>query len=439
MRSMLPALHLGTRDALAKEHWPEGMAFDAEHEELLRRGWPDIRLLGPDEPKPASVATKHLSALDPTRFVRWPRDAARLYVRGFASGLGGPRTQAKIDAKDAGDVDGAVLDGVLSRMGGLGYVFLMRDALLLAEAFVGSPAAAERTIAALEGFSPQPANDRPSLWAIVVVGCLELFVLRADDATLHDDVERRLRALAAKHAGTLFGDRCRLTVEGAGVYPTLKDRFHYDVQHLLVDAASIDAYLAHEYGDWLYTPQIARVFGPGRAPAKLASAAKRQPAWKQEERCVAFGPIRHPFVGALMSGMVGSKGAKGLPEGWLAAHPELAPSGIEPATIAPAKKKVRRPSAKAVDRTVRAALSALFEAMTTARGDDAAERSAITACVHAIIEVRAASGEVLPEAHVGHILMLDGWSGERAPLGGIAASEAELSRWGAMIDEATRS
>ncbi len=433
---MLAALHLATRNALARRSWPNGMAFDPEHEELLRMGWPDLRLLGPDEGKPAAVATKHLKALDPTRFVTWPREAARLYVRSFARGMGGFGTPIAVDAKDAGPVDAGVLDGVLGRMGTLGYTFLMRDALLLAEAFVGSRTAAERTIAALESFSPRPEHDRPALWAIVVVGCLELFVMRADDASLHEDVERRLRVLATRHAGTLVGDRCRLTVDGAAVYPSMKDRFHYDVQHLRIDEASIDTYLAHEYADWLYPPQIARIFGPQRVPAKLASAAKRQPAWKQEERCVVFAPVRHAFVGALMAGMVGSKGAKGLAEAWLAAHAELAPAGTGTA-VAPSKKPVRRPTAKSVDKTITRALESLTRAMKAARGNEAEERRAIAACVHAIIEVRAASGEPLPEAHVGHVIMLDGWGGAAAPLGGMEATEAELTRWGAMIDEAS--
>jgi hypothetical protein len=282
-------------------------------------------------------------------------------------------------------------------------------------------------------------NDRPAVWAMPVIACLELFVLRADDRLLHEDVEQRLRALAPRHAGKLIGQRIRLTLEGPSAYPEVKDHFHYDVEHLRIDEATIDAYLAHEYADWLYTPQVARMFGAARAPAKLVSAARRAPAWKQEERCVGFGPIRHALVGALMNGMVGSKGAKGLPEAWLAAHPELAPSGAGLVKVTATTKKVSRPSAKTVDRTVVAALDALAAAMKTARGDVKAERAAITTAVHAIIEVRAASGEVNPDAHVGHVLMLDGWGGRGAPLDGLDATEAEITRWGELIDAATAS
>jgi hypothetical protein len=92
-----------------------------------------------------------------------------------------------------------------------------------------------------------------------------------------------------------------------------------------------------------------------------------------------------------------------------------------------------------VDKTVVTALKALAKAMKTARGDAAKERTAITTCVHAIIEVRAASGEPLPEAHVGHVIMLDGWAGAAAPLAGLGATEEEITRWGAMIDEASAS
>jgi hypothetical protein len=328
---------MAARDAQAKRHWPEGMAFDAAHEELLRRGWPAMRVFGPDEPKPAAIATKHLKALDPTRFVVWPREAARLYVRAFAQGMGGFQTTVKVDAADAGEVDAAVLDAVLSRMGSLGYGFLMRDALLLAEAFLGPRVAAERTIAALEAYVPGP-HERPAMWAYVVIACLELFVLRADDDALHEDVEKRLRAIVARIPSSGVAWRCRLTLEGTAAWDEVKTAFHYDVEHLRIDEGAIDAYLTHEYADWLFGPQIARMFGMARAPAKLVSAAKRQAAWKQEERCVAFAPVEHPLVGTLMSAMVGSKGAKGLPEAWLAAHPELAPSGTSVDAPAAAKK-----------------------------------------------------------------------------------------------------
>lgn len=456
---MIPALSMKERDKLALKYWPEGMAFDSEHEELLRRGWPRLRILS-DDPKENSkaeaLARKHASGLDPILFVHWPRTAATTYLHLFADqnvGNSADPKKATVDSSKPIDVD--VLDRVLAQLGKLGYDWLMHDALFLAEAFLGPRLCAERTIAALERLDFSKI-DRPASWSIVAIGCLELFVLRADDDALHDEVVERLGAIAKRAGNSLVAARVRLTLEGAKAHPAVKDLLHYNADWLSVDEAHFPKYLSHEYADRLYTPIVARVAGPGLVPAKLADSARRQPVWKQLERCETFECVKHQFVVELFAGMVGSKGAKGKPEAWLAEHLEfarptlerlVAESHREAAALqailscsgaAPIATK-RKLTARQVDTLVKKAFVALAQAMKTARGNPAAEREAIRATVHAIVEARAEAGEVLPEAHVGHFLMLDGWGKLAPPLGGKDVTDEELDRWGKMIDEATTS
>jgi hypothetical protein len=454
-RAMLRALLLSERDRVAAKHWPDGMAFDAEHEDLLRRGWPDLRILDDDleaNGRASAAAKKALDALDPPRVVRWPREVARLFVHGFAARYQ-PHKKQKLPAT-AAPIDEAVLGGVLERMGGLGYDFLMRDSLLLCEAFLGPETCAERALAAIEGFEPHAASDRPALWALVVVSCLEQFLLRADDPARVADAEDRLRRQAERLAGTTLGSRLAITLDGASAHREHKSRFHYNVSFLTIDEAYFAEYLAHEYADWLYTPQLARVAGPALAPKKLAERARRDPAWKQAERCVAYGCIRHAFVVELMAGMLGSKGAAGMPEAWLAAHLGFARPTLEQllatrhpqaAAIAallgqgPAAAPPKKVTSRQLDAIVKRAFAALSKELPAARGDRAREAAAIRRCVHAIMEGRAARGDIMPEAHVGHILMVDGWGKLAPPLQELGGTQQDFERWGELITDATRS
>jgi hypothetical protein len=86
-----------------------------------------------------------------------------------------------------------------------------------------------------------------------------------------------------------MGARIRVTLEGTRAYCDLKTNFHYDIQFLTVDEAFFPEYLSHEYADWLYTPQLARMAGPALMPRKVITAARRQAAQRARRR-----PSRRP-------------------------------------------------------------------------------------------------------------------------------------------------
>lgn len=424
---LLPQCDPTLRNALAREHWPRGIGFTQEHSVLMGRGWPQLRVLVDGEPRdrPDVLADKVMDAIDPVVPIYWPREAAKRYICKYA-GLETPT-----------EITTAVVDRALDQaIGSLGYAFHPTDALLLAECFLGAEVVAERIVARLERFTkPEWADDNPNSLSIIVVSLLEPLLLRvAYEPAIA--LVARLRAIAPSARKGLPAVRLRWLLDShVPDAAELEDgEFLYNVPVQISDRKALAKYLEHAYSDWLLNPQHLFVAGAGivdeqRHIAKL----KRMPAWRQKWVCEVFGIIQHPVIARMMKALEGSRGAGGLPEAWLAAHED----GAQPVPATRTDVLSRRE----LDAGVKSLFEKLVNGIEAVRGDPAKEQPLWVKAVTDLIELRAAAGDPTPEAQVGHILAVDGWSPRRGkflppPLETLDADDDENERWMDFIDEA---
>ncbi|MBX3157339.1 MAG: hypothetical protein KF773_15295 [Deltaproteobacteria bacterium] len=420
---LLPHLDPTHRARTARAHWPHGMCFTPEQEALIARGWPRLRILvdgDPRDQKPAVLAGKVRRAIDPVLPIYWPREAARHFV---CAGAG-----TEPDAVSVAHVD-AIVDAAIGVV--IGYKFLVEDAVLLCEAFLGADAVADRILARLErATATEWACKNPHDKIIVLISLLEPLLLRASAPA---PLTARLRALGGVE-GALPAVRLRMLLAGHVPHDAEPRGFVYDVPSLAFD--DLPRYLAHKYADWLLSPQHLWLAGPGIVdePRHLAPM-RRMPPWRVRAACEAFGIVNHPIVVRMMTLLAGCRAAGGLPEAWLAAHG---------APVAAAKAVPAKPLTK---KQLDAAIAQLFDRLVAEvervralpKGKRAAEERRVwTTAVHELIELRAGAGDPTPEFHVGHILFVDGWSKRVPPLvERIDADDAELARWGKIVTEAT--
>lgn len=472
--TLFPQCDRALRDSMARGHWPGGMAFDAQHEELLARGWPHLCLLVDGDPrdrKPDKEAWKVLSAIDPPITVHWPRDMARRYVHAVAAAgmrrpaeKGTERFAAALARTDDPGLEQAqaVVRGSVATLSG--YSFHWRNALFLLECFVGSEAMAEVVVQQLEALTPEQwAFDNLHNRFFETLFALECFLLRSDRATA-GALAARVRATYDRRppdaAQPLTAWRLAITLEGTPAYVAHEKAYAYNLPLLTIDEAFIPVYLEHEYASWLLDPQLLRVAGPGIVAPRMLTPMRRDGGYKQVERAVVFAPVRHAVIVELMAGMVGSKGAKGLPEAWLAAHLDFArptlqrlvadghpqasalgalAGGDAPAAATRAKKAAK--GRKLTDAQLDAAVGKLFARIVAdvrkVRGDAEAEARVWTEATHALVELRVAAGDAYPTERVGHAFGVDGWGVHEAPILALAASQDEMDRWFSAIDAAS--
>lgn len=427
---LLPQCDPTLRNALAREHWPDGIAFTQEQNVLMARGWPQLRVLvdgDPRDKKPDALADKVMDAIDPVVPVHWPREAAKHYICKYA-GLDEPT-----------EITAAVVDGAIDEaIGSLGYAFHPTDALLLSECFLGAEVVADRIVTRLERFKKTEwADDNPNSLSIIVVSLLEPLLLRVPYEPALALVAR-LRAIKPSSKQGLPAVRLRWLLEShVPDAVELEDgAFLYSVPVQISDRAALAKYLEHPYTDWLLNPQHLFVAGPGIVDEKRHVAKlKRMPAWRQKWVCEVFGILQHPAIAKMMHALVGSRGAGGLPEAWLTAHGD----GAKP--VAPPRTELL--SRRELDAGVKALFERLVTGIAAVRGDPAKEQPLWVKAVTDLIELRAAAGDVMPEAHVGHILAVDGWSVSRKqylppPLETLEATDDETDRWMGFIDEGMR-
>jgi len=436
-----------------------------EDEALLSRGWPHLAVLvdgHEDDGKPADSAWKVLDAIDPVYGPRWPRETARRYLHGLAVG-GAARTRASYEEglASTAPVTVEVADRIIAQTVRSidRYPFHLQQALFLLECHLGPEVLGDRIAAALEGFGKRDWRYG-NLHARIVqtVFSLECCLLRSERSAAEALFERVRRAWEARPPDEGYPSaalRLRLTLEGSQGAET-----HwygvYNMPFLTVDEALARHRLEHEYVGWLVDPQYLRCFGPDIVPPRAFEGLRRNPAWKQQIDVEVYGVIRHPVAVRWMVAMLGSRAARGLPEGWLLAHMDLARpileklarlpsphSAIIEALLAGDAAAVRKarsakpPSAGQVRKEVKGIFDALYKALKAGRGQADVERDAITTAVHGLIEVKAATGDPLPEAHIGHALGVDGWGKFEAPLQRLDATEEELTRWFDLIDAAS--
>jgi hypothetical protein len=426
---LLPQCDPTLRARLARKHWPAGMCFTAEQQALIERGWPHLRVLVDGDPRDrraAALADEVLAAIDPVLPIYWPRDAARHFVCKVA--------QVKPRAVTVSEVD-AILEHFVGRI--VGYRFIVEDALLLCEAFLGADEVAERIVARLERTTVKEwASTNPHDKLITIISLLEPLLLRASKGTAAG-LTARLRELEGWD-GKLPSERFRMLIESDLPLDAEKRGFVYDVPVQTVNWVDLPRYLEHEFASWLLDPQHLWIAGPGIVDEKRhLEPMRRMPQWRVRAACEELGIIKHPIIARMMTILVGCKAAGGMPEAWLAAHPEL--GGAVPA---PRKAKPKAKSKKAQEKELDDAVAALFERLVAdvarVRRKPKEVKKVITAAVHELIELRAGAGDPTPEFHIGHILFVDGWGDDdRPPLMELDPTEEEADRWGKYVDDAT--
>jgi hypothetical protein len=413
---LLPQCDPTLRNKLAREHWPEGIAFTQEQNVLMGRGWPQLRVLvdgDKRDKKPAALADKVYKAIDPVIPIYWPREAAKHFICKYA----------ELEAPMEITVD--VVDAVIEEtVGTLGYSFKPTDALLLAECFLGSEVIADRIVSRLERFKKAEwASDNPHDTSIILISLLEPLLLRIPLKPALA-LSARLRKLAPATKKGLPAIRLRWLL--ASHLPAVEAEFLYNVPIQTSDRAGLRKYLEHQYSDWLLSPQHLFIAGPDIVDDKRHIAKlRRMPGWRQKWFCEAFGIIRHPVIAKMMKALEGSRGAGGLPEAWLAEHG----SGKKPKPV-----KQTFLSKREVDAGVKKLFDKLVADVEAVRGKPAKEKPIWIKAVHDLIELRAAGGDPTPEFHIGHILAVDGWGKLLPPLETLEPEGDENDRWLDMID-----
>jgi hypothetical protein len=418
------------RNQAAQQHWPHGMAFEAEHEQLLAQGWP--------------------------------------FMRVGTAPAGAPSTIASVDALLAAATSS--LDGPRLRYA---------DALWWAEAKLGTAALLDRVLTHLERLKKVDwAYGNLNNGLLTVLFVLETLFLRAPRKAAEVGAAR-LRALHAKRPKDgecpYVAWRIQIILEGAPAFLKLAEEFQSQESFLVLGEPVILARLAHKFASGQRVePQLLRVGGPGVLTPALINPMRRHWPARQIELCTTFAPVKHPVIVELMACMVGSRAANGLPEAWLAEHaafarPELlrliagkhpqsaalqslagnavskasakgkasattkgktrtTTKGKASATSAPARAK-RLLTEKQLDVAVGKVLTTLKSAMKRAKKDQTLEKRAIVTAVHRIIELRADAGHSSPTDSMGHVLGVDGWGDHEPPLQDLGGQKRDVTRW----------
>ncbi len=468
MIAIFPACDAKVRDALRKKHWPKGMGFLPEHDDLLARGWPHLALLidgDPRDKRAADTAFKFIDAITSPFAITWPRAASIAFLHAFATG---ERQRAPMEQAlcNQAPITVPVADTILgnARESLDFYSFHWRSACFLLEAHLGAEVMADRVLSLLEKLGKSGwffGNMHQSL--LEVVFALELFILRSSPKSAAQSCAR-LRALYAKRPkdpeeSVLVAERLAFTLEGTSAFERSREAFPYSVPFLTVDEKFVPKYLDHEYASWLLDPQLLAIAGPSIASPKAIAGMRHGASWKQVERTVVFGIIRHPVVVEIFATLVGSKSAKGKPEEWIAMHLEYArpvlqkliaarhpqaaalkkllAAGSNATRVARRKAKASKTlTSKQLDAGVERVFKKVIAAITKVRGDAKKEATLWKQAATEVTELRAAAGDPMPDERLGHLFGADGWGNAKPPFKTLKATHEEIDRWLEAIQSA---
>lgn len=412
--------------------------FTKEHDALLARGWPELRILT-DEPvtpkKAASEAIKGIWAVDPYFQVGIPREIARRYLRIYGAQKTGVTLESA--AEDPGGIDRAWLDVVMERRmapsstlegGGETYAFRLAEVVYLFEAFLGTEvvvaAIAKHMLGALKHpewwgkFPDNEAEEVPRLaW---ILGWLRL---RMDAARFDELVaplgkpERRLPVYSSLlHL---------LTDRGSPLSPGYGDVFAAQRR----DAAWIAASDCEDWPSFSFPTQTITVGGADLLFRGDSAKLTRLPKWEQLRILREIGSLRHPGAARAIGALLVSRSTGAQAKAWVSEKREwlerealpvldekdAASSAAIRATLE-GKEPPPRKSKKDLERELRKAVDDVEPSLVAAKGDAKAERAVLEQTFRTYCEIRAALGEIMPDADFTHTIGERKWKAKRAQL-----------------------
>ncbi len=422
---------------------PGTFAFTRAQDELCARGWPHLRVLT-DEPIAPAVAQRKalaaLQAIDPFLPTILPRDLARRVLLGRRlhpfDEVEAIKKRLELDEP----VDEALLREVIATKAGQTgkrsetYVFRLEDDVLLFEAFLGTEPVAVAIVDHLLAAMREPErwgdgdfwidHENANFHRVApILGWLRLRLpearWRAIVAPLREGNPRLPRYSATLRA--LSDDEAPATGSFDALATALQRRDPQAARSVLRGRYPFD-----------HAVQATYVLGHDFLIDVPIGELKRNPKWHQERTIAEIGTIRAPGTLRVMAMLLGSRAASPLAGAWIDGHREFVEAEALPALAA-------RPADAALVAAVRAhlggeaqagtptgslrkELASVFAGLPTAmrdcEDDPDRERATMKAAFDRYCEIRAALGEVTPQAYFTHQLALE-WG----------AAPARVKRW----------
>jgi hypothetical protein len=427
----------------AADATPGAFAWTASLDALYARGWPHLRVLT-DEPVAPRAARKQalaaLQAIDPYLPTIVPREVARLVLtaRTLHAYEEVPAIEARME--EGRVVDEHLLREVLRVRSGHAsklsetYPFRMEDDVLLFEAFLGTEVVAEALRDHLLAAMRDPAAwgdsdfwiDHPNANPTRVAPVLGWLRHRMPEARWRALVEplREGHPRLPKYSATL-----RAIADDAAPAVESFDPLAMALQR--GDAAAVRAIVGERF-PFDDAPRAAFVAGPELLLDVPVADLARNPKWHQERLVAEIGTIRAPGAARVIGALLGSRAAGPLAGAWVDAHrawveaealPVLAARTRDAAVVRALRAHLAgevfvAPSKAEMKKDLAALFRELPAAMRACEDDPARERAAMTAAFDRYCALRAAVGEVIPEAYFTHQLDL-AWG----------ADEARVTRW----------
>ncbi len=419
-------------------------AFTPEQDALLAKGWPELRILT-DEPvtpkKASSEALKALWAVDPYFGVEIPRAIARLYLRGYAD------WPAFIErkGKDDGPVDRALLDAVMEKRmppsktkkeGGETYAFRLAEVVYLFEAFLGT----EVVVSALAGHMGgaltnlswwEPKNiDNQAIEVSRLAQILGWLRLRMDAARF-DEIVRPLTEPQAKLPfyssllGLLADPTSPLSAARTDIPGWASKAFATQRR----DAAWLETFARDNKTRFPEATQVIAVVGADVLFRGDTAKLAQLPKWEQLQVIRELGTLREPGAARTIAGLLTSRSTASEAKEWVLEHRDwLEEEALavldekDPAAAAAIRatlegKEAPPPkSKKELERELRTLLAGVEAKLVAAHGNAAAERAILDETFRGYCQIRAAQGEMMPEAFFTHLLGDRKWKADRATL-----------------------
>lgn len=428
---------------------PGTFAFTAALDALFARGWPHLRVLTDEavsEKKAIQLAKKALTEVDPYLPTIVPRDVARRVLIGFAKKTLQDRGPMEAAITTDRPVDAALLEEIVGApLARETYVFRLREITFLLEAFVGTEPVAEAIVAWCAR-----ALEQPKLWG-------DKFFVDHENANFRRVLlalgwlrlrmpEERWRALVAPLAKAnkklpLYSRTLRMLVDDAAPLDPELTPYALDVAVQRKDAAFLRAHFANAP----YAPTAAeRIYALGSEYLLEADLGglSQLPKWWQERMVAELGTIAAPGTVRVIATLLSSRSAGVAARAWLdrrrewverVALPVLDARPADAALVAavraayggaPAPKEA---SPAELEKELSAMLAGIPAMLKGCDGDPARELAGLKRAFAQYCELRAAMGEVIPEAYFTH-MFIDMKFGE--------VEEATFQRWMDLAMEA---
>lgn len=374
-------------------------SYSKELDALYELGWPWLRTLTDEAVTPAKAAAeavKGLSAIDPYFPTAIPRETARRYLRGYPLKAFSPE-QKKFVAADEKAVDVALLEEVLEKKWGPSksreygdetYDFRLAEIVFLFEAFLGTEAVAkvliDHMIRARDNvkwwghFVDHDHQAAPRL-ASTVVGWLRLRMPSATWKKLLAPLKGSKEAKLPKYCA-LLNQLADDSVASGEINILLQRR----------DAKAAAKYFTDYPRAWYHDPQHFFVAGADLLMKFDTSKVKQLAKWQQLRLIDEMGTIRGPGAVRLISALVESRSAGTEAAAWLEARGEKA--------AAPAPKVNK----KELEKQVKAIFTGIEKVLVAQKGNAKKERKVMDEAFAKYAELRAALGDVSPEAYFTH-------------------------------------